>query len=323
MRTLIRKFLFVLVSLKYPHIKKDYRYFIRDNYFSRLNQIRFLFKDYFSKKKYKVIDFNGEFQQELTFVIPFAYWHYLNGTLKETISSKDSTPLYFFSKNHQEKYTERIWENNFANYSIPNMNHSISFSYRKWAAVPFKKQYANSLFVFEKPTLVIANKYNIEWGQSPINFFDIPTLDRIINDLKDAYQIIYNRPLQSQIVSDNSDILDLNEYEWLQTNHPEVILMRDLYKSYTDKFSFNHFQLLVYANCQRFISVHGGTAALASYFGGTNIILSRRGVEHELKEFETIFPRLSGAKILHATAEEELFDFVNRYYLPATLSYAN
>ena len=87
------------------------------------------------------------------------------------------------------------------------MTHSNSYSFRKWAQVPYKAQFKNDLFVFDKPLLVIANKYNIEWDQPPINFLDIPTLDQIIKTYGATYQIIYNRPLPSQIVQDNSETM--------------------------------------------------------------------------------------------------------------------
>ena len=86
---------------------KEYRYFVRDNYFSRLYQTKYFLKDYVKKAPYKTVSFQGEFQQELTFALPFAYWHYLNGTLKGTISSKFTKELYFFSPNHQELFTSR------------------------------------------------------------------------------------------------------------------------------------------------------------------------------------------------------------------------
>lgn len=313
---LILKGLYLVAAIHYPTVKKDYLYFIRDNYFCRLRQIRFFKKDFLVKKKYKTTNFQGEFDQELRYVIPFAYWHYLNGTLKKTISCKNTSDFYFFSDNHEEMYAERIWQKSYENFDVPNMTHSISFSKSKWAKVPYKKHYSNSIFLYNMPILVIANKYNIEWGQAPINFLNIDLLDSIISQLKHKFQIIYNRPLSSQIVSDNSEILDLNEYEWLKKTHPELIFMNDLFAdNQSNVTSFNHLQMLVYANCAHFISVHGGTAALASCFEGTNIILSKRGIEHDLGEYNTIIPALSGATILHATCELEVIRFVTSHYV--------
>jgi hypothetical protein len=124
--------------------------------------------------------------------------------------------------------------------------------------------------------------------------------------------------LSTQIVLDNSEILDLNEYPWLKENHPEVMLMNDLYAEHKDKVvnNFNHLQLMVYANCDRFISIHGGTAIFASYFGGTNIILSNPnwGMEILFDEYSTIMPKLSGTKILHAKSTDEVLEHVYANY---------
>jgi hypothetical protein len=92
----------------------------------------------------------------------------------------------------------------------------------------------------------------------PLNFINIPTLDQIFKNFKEKYQIIYNRPQMTQIVADNSEVLDLNEFQWMKKTYPEVILMSDLYRMHEGKVNnFNHLQLLVYSNCMHFLSVHG------------------------------------------------------------------
>ncbi len=317
MQRLIRKALYLVAALRYPTLPADCRYFVRDNYYARLNQIRYLTRDYIQRKPYKVIDFGGEFEHELRYILPFAYWHHLNGTLQETISCLHTKPFYFFSNNHLERYEKRIWQAGYNSYEIPNMTHSATFDFSKWIRVPLNAHYQNDTFVYEKPLLVIANKYNIEWDKPPINFLDIPALDHIISTYKSDYQIVYNRPLANQIVGDNSDILDLHEHDWLRKHHPDVLQMNDLYDRHRQSVSnFNHLQLLVYANCGRFISMHGGTASLASYFGGINIILSHPGggFEHDFNEYATIFPALSGAKILHAKSVQAVFGYLETYY---------
>ncbi|TGE06314.1 hypothetical protein [Hymenobacter fodinae] len=315
MHGLLIKLLRLYSILKNRQVSGDNHYFIRDNYYARLLQTKYLIQDTVTREPYKVIEYHGEFQQELLFVLPFAYWHYQNGTLLRTASCKNTRELYYFSPDHEEKFEQREWESNDESYEVPNMTHCNSFDYRKWMPVPLKAKYQNAVFVYEKPVLIIANKFNIEWGQPPINYFSIELLDRIITALSGKYKILYNRPSASSIVLDNSEILELNEHAWLRAHHPEVLLMEDLYQQHRASVtSFNHFQLLVYANASAFISVHGGTATLASYFGGKNIIFSKRGVEHALQEFTTIFPKLSGAEIYHAKTEAELFTYVERHY---------
>jgi hypothetical protein len=313
-----RQLLLLWARLRYPRMREDLRRMVRDNWYARMLQAKYLLKDYLLKKPYKEIHFRGEFQQELLFVLPFAYWHHKNGTLRKTVSCRHTEALYFFSPKHEAAYNRRSVKATFEAFHIPNLSHSNHYSFHKWLPVPLKAQYANSIFVYEKPLLIIANKYNREWNQPPINYLDIATLQQIITACSHQYQIIYNRPKPQDIVEDNSEILDLGEHEWLHTHHPEVLLMDDLFAQHRHKVkSFNHLQLMVYANCSHFVSVHGGTAALASYFGGTNIILSNPtwAREYPMKEWKTIFPKLSGATIIMAHDGAAAVQHVHDYLL--------
>lgn len=307
---LTNKLFSLYVRLRYPNIPPKLRYFYRDTYNCEVAQWKFVFRDYLLKKKYKDIYFSGEFAPELQFALPFAYWHYKNGTLRSTHSSKFTKELYFFSPEHHEDFTERTNEGNY-NFEIPRILYSQDYEMSKWLAVPLKAQYKNDIYQFEKPALIIANRYNMEWDGPPISFYDIPTLDFIITTLKDQYTIIYNRPRPEHITTDNSDTYDLGEFDWLQQTHPEVILMEDLYRENKAKANnFNHLQLLVYANASRFISVHGGTATLASYFGGINLIISKQGPEHHFHCYDTLYPKFSGARILHAKTDEQVRGYI-------------
>ena len=290
-------------------------FFAGANAYARLLQSKYVIKDYVTKPKYKTIAYEQEFQQELTFVLPFAYWHFLNGTLAKTISSKYTKELYFFSEQHEERYNRRMWRIPQESFEIPNMYHCRGVDFDKWARVPLKEHYANNIFIYEKPLLIIANKYNNEWGRGPVNFFGVDELDQILEKYRHTYQIVYNRPGANYIVMDNSDIYELNEADHIRKNYPDVILAEDLYLKHRDKVNnYNHFQLMLYANCERFLSVHGGTAALASYFGGKNIILSKRGHEHRYNEFQTIFPALSGTEIHHARNNVEVLGLLELHY---------
>ncbi|GAB3820347.1 hypothetical protein GCM10028895_20280 [Pontibacter rugosus] len=248
-------------------------------------------------------------------MLPFAYWHHLNGTLGKTVSSKFTKELYFFSDHHEEKYEKRLNRLLKDSYEIPNMFHCPTVSFDKWAQVPLKEQYRNSHFVFGKPLLIIANKYNTEWKQAPVNFFSISMLDKVLARFGEKYQIVYNRPGPDCIVMDNSEILELQEAAFIRKYYPDVILAEDLYQANEGLVNnYNHFQLMLYANCDRFLSVHGGTATLASYFGGKNIILSKQGYEHRYNEFHTVFSALSGAEIYHAKNDAEVHELLDQHY---------
>jgi hypothetical protein len=312
---LLNKIFSAYIRLSYPKVPRELQYFYRDTYNCEVAQFKYVFKDYLFKKKYKDISFNGEFAPELEFVLPFAYWHYKNGTLRSTRSAKYTKELYFFSPDHKEDFETRTNEGNY-NFEVPRILYSQDYDMQKWLPVPLKEHYQNDIFVYDKPILIIANRYNMEWDGPPISFYDIPALEFIISNLKESYTIIYNRPRPENITMDNSDIYDLNEFEWLEREHPEVILMENLYKENKSKVNnFNHLQLMVYANANHFISVHGGTAALASYFGGMNLIISKKGPEHHFNCFNTLFPKLSGAKIFHAKTDEDVRQYIQQHFI--------
>lgn len=295
------KLLTFLIYLRFPNVPSQQRWFIRFSVIGWIRQVKYFPRDYIYKKPYKVISFYGEFQQELIKVLPFAYWHYRNGTLLETRSPVHMSPFYFFSPNHKEIYSDRDYIDNL-NVNIPNSAHLAYLDKSKWQKVPFKEFYQNKIFVFDKPLLIIANRYNTEWGNDPISYFDIEQLKFLIDTLKVRYQIVYNRPASAFVANDNSQVLDLKDKEFIDSTYcNQVLLMENLYKDYRDKVStFNELQLMVYANCQNFISIHGGTATLASYFGGINVIYSKEGHEHALDEFNNIFPRLADTQIFVA-----------------------
>lgn len=313
--TLTNKFLSLVTLLKHPGVPKNLRYFYRDTYKCELTQLKYLTKDYLKKNPYKEIAFNGEFAPELQFVLPFAYWHFKNGTLKSTRAAKYTKELYFFSPQHDESFDSRTNEGNY-NFEMPRILYSQDYDMHKWLPVPLKEQYKNDVYVYDKPILIIANRYNMEWDGPPISYYNLEQLEYIISHLKNDFTIIYNRPRPEHITEDNSQIYDLKEFEWLEKEYPEVLLMENLFKENKGKANnFNHLQLMVYANANHFISVHGGTAALASYFGGVNLIISKQGPEHHFKCYQTLYPKLSGAKILHAKADDQVIDYLQEYFI--------
>jgi len=318
--TFSNKLISLYTRLKYPKVPREFIYFYRDTYQCRITQVKYFFKDYTFKKRYKDISFSGEFGPELQFVLPFAYWHYKNGTLSRTRSSKFTKEFYFFSENHIEEFENRTNEGNY-NFEIPRILYSHSYDMSKWLPVPLKEQYRNEVYIFEKPILVLANRFNMEWGGPPISYFDIPTLDYIISNLKGEYTIVYNRPRPENITEDNSETYDLDEFDWLKDTHPEVLLMQEMYEENKGKANnFNHLQLMVYANASHFVSIHGGTSVLASYFGGINLILSKQGPEHHFRCYDTLYPKLSGAKILHAKSSQQVMNYISQHFKTSNYS---
>jgi len=312
---LLRKIAGLYVHIRFHKVPILLRYYYRDTYYCQIAQLKYFIKDYITKPKYKIISFQGEFAPELQFALPHAYWHFKNGTLKSTNSSKYTKELYFFSPEHHESFDTRTNEGNY-NFETPRVLYSQDYNMSKWAQVPLKEHYQNDIYKYDKPMLIIANRYNMEWDGPPISFFSIEMLEFIVSRLKPFYTIIYNRPRPQNITTDNSDIYDMDEYHWLEEKHPEVILMEDLFlENKANAVNFNHLQLMVYANAEKFISIHGGTATLASYFGGINLIFSKQGPEHHFKCYHKLYPQFSGATILHAKTEEQVKKYIEEYYM--------
>jgi hypothetical protein len=314
---LLLKIIGLYVHIRYRAVPPELRPFYKDTLRCKAVQVKYILRDYVLKKRYKTLDFSGEFAPELQFVLPFAYWHYKNGTLKKTISSRYTRELFFFSPQHEERYDTRTNEGNY-NFEMPRVLYSQDYSMHKWEPVPLKAHYQNTVYVYDKPIVVVANRYNSEWGGPPISFFSMELLDFMFTRLKKHYTVIYNRPRPQNITMDNSDIYDLDEFDWICQVHPEVVLMEDLFKENRIKAqNFNHFQLSLYANADKFISIHGGTATLASYFGGTNLILSKQGPEHHFQCYKKLYPQFSGATVLHARTDAEVKEYIQTHYLSA------
>jgi hypothetical protein len=258
------------------------------------------------------IDCNCEFGYELQLVIPYAYYLYKHNLLNKTTSSLMTKELYYFSKNHEEKYTKRMYKTPNVPNKTPHIKH---FTYDKYKPPPYKDIYKNNYFVYNKPLLIIHNKFNIEWGKPPINFINIKTLEEIFRLCSRKYKIIYLRPNNKNIIGDNSDIYNLNETSLL--NLYNIINANDLYKESKYKYhinNFNHFQLLIHSNCNHFISVQGGNAVVASYFGGTNIIYAKQGEELKYKEYDNHYKKYSNCNVKHSNNYRDFLKLIENNY---------
>lgn len=309
-----RWFLFFYYGSKSSQLSSWGKELLFQGAINRLYQFKFILRDLFFRKPYKVINYSGEFGPELKFIIPFAYWHHLNGTLKATVSTKHTAELFYFSTNHTELDTSRKY---YIDKSIPNSeDHNFSYNLKKWKQVPFKDQYRGQLTLkLKKPLLIISNKFSDEWGEGPINFLDLETIASIIKTSSNSHQIIYNRTEPHLITNDHQKIHSFEEKSFLKKNFKDVIIAEELFQTHSACFkNYNHFQLALYANCNKFISVQGGNSVLCSYFGGTNIVMVKRGHELEFQEYQNFYPKLSDARVILCENKESILSQVELNY---------
>lgn len=269
------------------------------------------------KRKIKVDSCNVEFGYELISAVPYAY--YLNeiGMLKETVSAKGSESLYYFSPKHTINKDQRKYDNikKAANKAVPNtFIHRHFLDYSQFKTPDYKNQFANNEYKYDKPIVCICNRYNNEWGNSPINFFSIDCLDKLFTLLKD-YQVIYWAVDLPEVLQDGVKPIKLNDREFIKDKHPEVLIFQDLLKAK----DWNTEQMKVFANCSKFITMNGGYSILASMFGGQNIIYSKSGQkqtrEISIGSFQRWYPEFNNSQIKYVENYSQLYESVKMLYV--------
>ena len=178
-----------------------------------------------------IIDLRPEFGLEIALGIPYSYWLHQRGELEKVITCKGMKPFYYFCDDVEEVYEQRTIDNSAAGLdSLPNnwIHHNAVamfgeshgdltekeriksngvLDYGKWIPPKYKEHYKNDEIIFEKPIIVVSNRYNIEHGNPPIGYFDIPVLYEIFNYLTErGYVVIYKRPRNIEFPLDQNEM---------------------------------------------------------------------------------------------------------------------
>jgi hypothetical protein len=264
-----------------------------------------------------------EFGYELISVLPYAYYLYEQKILKQTISGKDTKPLYFFSPSHIELEQKRSWSNvqKLQESRFPNIHiHQGQLDWNLFSPPPLKKYYQNTAIRFSKPTLVICNRYNSEWEGEPINYINPKTLRTLFEIFHKDYQIVYvNQIFFGPSYEDDAEPMHLNEMNIVTDFSEDVITILDIMNLYPNS-SVNELQCRIYAGCEKFISSNGGFGILCSYFGGENVIFSKicRELDPSVNSFYAWYSRFSKATISVVKTERELLNICKRKWIDKT-----
>lgn len=284
----------------------------------------------------KIVQCNAEFSIELVLAVPYAYWLHKNNLLEKTIGTTDTKPLYFFSENHEEVLMERTIVNEEGLKGIPNtwIHHNPAVSngrsgildFSQWEMPSFKEHYKNNVFTYEKPILVISNKYAAEWGGKPVNFLNIQTLYDLIDYLQDKYTLVYKRPRSTDYIPDQNEmhyvgeiqaVLDTGEMisDYELCRRMDVIVFDDLLSQHPE-MSYNEFQFKLFANCDNYISVQGGNSHICSLFGKTNInyIIEGRELRPGYFDKDTWYYKMNQCDTIPVSSYEALLDKVKEIY---------
>jgi hypothetical protein len=263
---------------------------------------------------------NIEFGYELISTLPYAYYLHDLGILEKTISGNDTECLYYFSPNHEINPNVRSWYNT-PQCKCPNINiHKPYLDKTNFLPPPLKEYYQDKLpkkikSILKKEIVIICNRYNIEWGKKPINYFSIETLRKLFDLLQDEYQVIYINIEGRTELYDNAPPMPLGDFDLLK-EYPKVINIHDLHEN-NKSLSFNTLQLILFAQCSKFITMNGGHSILASYFGGENIIMSKKTREKlpQNNSFYRWYHEFGGQRVVHVDNEIKLIDKVKSQWI--------
>lgn len=258
---------------------------------------------------------NIEFGYELISVLPYAYYLHSKGELTETISGNDTKCLYYFSPKHTINKEIRDWHNT-PKVNAPNIKiHVPDLNTKQFLIPPYKEIYKNKEFKFKKEIIVICNRHNIEWSTKPINYFDLDTLESLFKLLQDKYQVVYINVEGRPELYDNAPPIKLGDFKLLK-KYPKVINFNDIVKG-----SFNESQLKLFANCTKCITLNGGHAILAAYFGGENIVMSKYGnpqaqeINKTVNSFYRWYNEFGGQRVVHVENEDKLIKQVKSQWI--------
>ena len=259
-----------------------------------------------------------EFGLELILSLPFCYHAHLKGSLRHTESLAGMADLYFFSPFHCTLDGNRACRPVYAptQPDRPLTLANVEVPPDEWTPPPYRDRFrldgdralretVLSSRLFERPLLLLHNKVCDEWGRGNIHRIPDADVARLVAVLSERFSVVYIRPTGKErgFVRDHNEITqehsDMHEAE-----RAGALVFQNLLR--ITGIDYNILQLYLHSNCGAFISVQGGNSALASCFGGINLVYALEGVELRRGLYDTLFPLLAGADVRVAHSLPEL-----------------
>ena len=165
-----------------------------------------------------------------------------------------------------------------------------------------------SVLGIAQPVVVVHNKLSDEWDRGPVHNIPDDTLQNMVQVLHaSGWHVVYVRATghEAGFVTDDNLILPGDrDLHVVRANHGTVL--QDVMNA--SNLQYNVAQMQMSAVARAFVSVQGGPSVLASYFGGTNIVYAKEGVEARrgLYQKGNLFSSLAGTQIRVCTSLEAL-----------------
>jgi hypothetical protein len=246
-------------------------------------------------------------------IVPWAY-HMSQRCKIKTEGAPGTKYTYFFSDDHSIVDLQR------QNVPLPKGNPFGSDTVQiadfpmdaDWLAPPFQQFFRPFDFPqrFGKPLIFISNKYRREYKQQPYNFMSINVLRKLLTYLTPKYHVVYKRHTAEVLKDFEDKERDLGDKTMIRKEFPGVVLFEQLRGSlHDDPEDENLLMFTLMAASNGFVCVQGGMSVASSYFGGSNVILIKKGSELKSGSYG-YFHRFSGANVTWKLTDGEFLDTV-------------
>jgi len=193
--------------------------------------------------------------------------------------------------------------------------HTRDFNSDRWRAPPyaefFRSSEMESILQPNKPLVVILNKYSMEWNGKPVNFMSVNTVRQVLEYLTPKYTVLYKRHTSPALMDHQGLDGDLRDKDMIREEFPDVLLFEDFAEALDDVEDSNLLLFGFMSMSRRFLTTQGGTAVVGSYFGGTNIILAKKGRELKYGDYN-YFHKFSDAKIIPTQTDSSFLEQMKR-----------
>ncbi len=148
-------------------------------------------------REHSKLEYTGEFGAEITTFIPFVAWLKQEGHLsgRRIVTYAGMRPYYFFldEAEFEGKTEPRRWFPASKRYWPSNATWTAVSS--PWHVYPdYRQHFVRAGRHFHRPVLFIQNKFTVEWGEGPINYMPLNSLQRLLQLTANTFDVVYSRP---------------------------------------------------------------------------------------------------------------------------------
>ena len=226
-------------------------------------------------REHSRLEYTGEFGAEIATFIPFVAWLKQEGHLagSRIVTYAGMQPYYYFldESEFEGKTETRRWFPPSERYWPFNATWTAVSS--PWHVYPnYRQHFLRAGRHFHRPVLFIQNKFTVEWGEGPINYIPLNSLQRLLQLTANTFDVVYCRPrgrtagytYDDNVTCDYPDRAVIRQYAHV-TDFEEACQ--------STSGNYNQAKLEVLAKSHLFVAAQGGGAHLLACFGESLLLV--------------------------------------------------